>query len=174
MADRRRQSDRNQPTRMTSEREVALNLVMRLLAGEQGNLPMHLALLLEKSSLLQNSEEHYRKILPPELGHLGFRESSAHKVAVTSWAVCVGTPPRVAATTAPAVSSRTNTTSANLADRSRGAQSQLAPHAQSRAWPRPADLRTPRSLDTCDRMESASKVTGNIVVAPAPHPGYKP
>ena len=55
---------------MTSEREVALNLVMRLLAGEQGNLPMHLALLLEKSSLLQNSEEHYQKILPPELARV--------------------------------------------------------------------------------------------------------
>jgi hypothetical protein len=68
---------------MTSEREVALNLVMRLLAGEQGNLPMHLAMLLEKSSLLQNSEEHYQKILPPELARVRLTADTAQEVTAT-------------------------------------------------------------------------------------------
>jgi hypothetical protein len=59
---------------MTSEREIGLSLLKRLLAGERANLPMHLALLLEKSSPLHNDDEHYRKILPVELA--GVRLSS--------------------------------------------------------------------------------------------------
>jgi hypothetical protein len=52
---------------MKSRDEVAKELLNRLLAGERGNLPMHLAMLLEKSSPLRNTDDHYRQILPPEL-----------------------------------------------------------------------------------------------------------
>src|SRR5690349_11398897 len=52
---------------MTSAKEIATDLLRRLLAGERGNIPMHLAMLLEKSSPLCNSDDHYRQILPPEL-----------------------------------------------------------------------------------------------------------
>jgi len=47
--------------------EVALDLLRRLLAGERGKVPMHLAMLLEKSSPCDHGDEHYRQVLPPEL-----------------------------------------------------------------------------------------------------------
>ena len=68
---------------MMSEREVALNLLTRLLAGEEGNLPMQVALLLEKSSPLRNSDDHYRKILPPELAELRFSPGTVEEVIST-------------------------------------------------------------------------------------------
>jgi hypothetical protein len=55
---------------MTSARETAIGLLKRLLAGEREQTPLHLAMLLEKSSPLKNSEEHYRQILPAELADL--------------------------------------------------------------------------------------------------------
>jgi hypothetical protein len=66
---------------MTSEKEVGLNLLRRLLAGERENLPMHLALLLEKSSPLHADDEHYRKILPVELADVRFSSDTAEKIS---------------------------------------------------------------------------------------------
>jgi len=62
---------------MTSANESAINLLRRLLAGERGDLPMHLAMLLEKSSPLHNSDDHYRQILPPELAKLSVPPETA-------------------------------------------------------------------------------------------------
>lgn len=68
---------------MITENEAAHNLVKRLMAGEQGTLPMHLALLLEKSSPLHNNDEHYHKILPPELGKIRFSRATVEEVIST-------------------------------------------------------------------------------------------
>jgi hypothetical protein len=65
---------------MTSAREIAINLLRRMLAGERGNLPMHLAMLLEKSSPLHNSDDHYRQILPPELAELRLSPETAKEI----------------------------------------------------------------------------------------------
>jgi hypothetical protein len=51
-------------------REIAFDLLARLLAGERGEVPMQLALLLEKSSPLDHGEDHYRQILPAKLAEL--------------------------------------------------------------------------------------------------------
>jgi hypothetical protein len=55
---------------VTSTDEIALDLLRRLLGGERGQLPLHLAMLLEKSSPSDHGDEHYRQILPPELAEL--------------------------------------------------------------------------------------------------------
>lgn len=68
---------------MTSAREIAINLLRRLLAGERGDLPMHLAMLLEKSSHLHNSEDHYRQILPRELAELRIPPETANEIIAT-------------------------------------------------------------------------------------------
>src|ERR1700743_339830 len=52
---------------MNSESEIAFDLLRRLLAGERGEVPSHLANLLEKSSPLDAGDAHYRWALPPEL-----------------------------------------------------------------------------------------------------------
>lgn len=52
---------------MTSSREIAYDLLRRVMAGERENVPMYLAMLLERSSTLRNSDTHYNQILPPEL-----------------------------------------------------------------------------------------------------------
>ncbi len=55
---------------MNSANEIAMDLLKRLLGGERGEVPMHLAMLLEKSSSLADSNENYRQILPPALADL--------------------------------------------------------------------------------------------------------
>src|ERR1700761_4604255 len=52
---------------MISESEIAFDLLTCLLAGERGEIPSHLANLLEKSSPLDAGDVHYRWALPPEL-----------------------------------------------------------------------------------------------------------
>jgi len=52
---------------MTAEKKIVTDLLSRLLVGERGNLSMYLAMLLERSSPLHNSDEHYRAVLPPSL-----------------------------------------------------------------------------------------------------------
>jgi hypothetical protein len=65
---------------MTAEREVALGLLKRLLAGEEGDLPMCLSLLLEKSSALHDTDDHYRQILPKELAEVRFSANTVNEV----------------------------------------------------------------------------------------------
>jgi hypothetical protein len=55
---------------MTNGNQVARTLLERLLSGERGEIPLHLSMLLEKSSTLDGGNEHYQQILPPELGDL--------------------------------------------------------------------------------------------------------
>jgi hypothetical protein len=55
---------------MTQARETAMDLIRRLKAGERGSLAMQIAMLLEKSSPLRNTDAHYRAILPPDLAAL--------------------------------------------------------------------------------------------------------
>src|SRR5256885_2522197 len=72
---------------MTSEKETGLNLLRRLLAGERAGLPMHLALLLEKSSPLHNDDDHYRKILPVELADVRLSFDTVEEITAT---LCAG------------------------------------------------------------------------------------
>src|SRR5215472_175891 len=55
---------------MITDKEIAADMLRRLIAGERGNLPMHLAMLLERSSPLSNTDDHYRKILPADLAEV--------------------------------------------------------------------------------------------------------
>jgi hypothetical protein len=72
-------------TPMRSTREVAFDLLRRLLAGERGEVPLHLAMLLEKSSPCDHGDEHYRQVLPPELADV--RVSSEVNEQITT-ALC--------------------------------------------------------------------------------------
>lgn len=69
----------------SSGREIAFDLLNRLLAGERDCVPLHLGMLLEKSSTLRNCEEHYRWILPAELAGI---ELSPDTVEEITAAVC--------------------------------------------------------------------------------------
>lgn len=56
---------------MTSQRQIALDLMGRLISGERGQIPLHLSLLLERSLLVEGSDEtQYPEILPPELANI--------------------------------------------------------------------------------------------------------
>ena len=68
---------------MTSASEIALDLLRRLLAGERGDIPLHLGLLLEKSSPLDHGDEHYRQILPPELAGLRLPSETHDEIIAT-------------------------------------------------------------------------------------------
>src|SRR5437870_7290781 len=68
---------------MTSARDVATDLMRRLLAGERGEVPLHLGMLLEKSSPLHDSDENYRQILPPELADLRLSPETAEEIIST-------------------------------------------------------------------------------------------
>jgi len=68
---------------MTSAREIAIDLLRRLLAGERGQVPLHLAMLLEKSSPLDSGDKHYRQILPPELADLRLSPETADEIIST-------------------------------------------------------------------------------------------
>lgn len=65
--------------------EIARKLMDRLLEGERGQLPLYLAMLLEKSSPLDHGEEHYRAILPANL--VGLKLTS-HAVRDITDTVC--------------------------------------------------------------------------------------
>ena len=62
---------------------MAAELLKRLLAGERGNLPMYLAMLLERSSPLSNTDEHYRKILPSELADARVGPETVEEIITT-------------------------------------------------------------------------------------------
>lgn len=55
---------------MSTPKEIVFNLLERLLAGERGEVPMQLAMVLEKSSSLGHGDSHYRQILPARLAEL--------------------------------------------------------------------------------------------------------
>ena len=65
---------------MIPPRDAAMDLLRRLLAGERGEVPMQLALVLEKSSALHNSDDHYRQALPPELADLWLSAEDAEQI----------------------------------------------------------------------------------------------
>ena len=68
---------------MTDHKKIADDLLNRLLAGERGNLSMYLAMLLERSSPLQNSDEHYRAVLPPSLADVKVPPGIAEEIIAT-------------------------------------------------------------------------------------------
>lgn len=56
---------------MTNQREIAQDLIRRLISGERGQIPLHLSLLLERSLLVEGSDEtQYAEILPPEFANI--------------------------------------------------------------------------------------------------------
>jgi hypothetical protein len=67
---------------MISAREAATNLLRRLLAGERGDVPMQLAMLLEKASPLDHGDDHYRQILPSALADLRLSPEAAEEIMV--------------------------------------------------------------------------------------------
>ena len=64
----------------SSGREIAFDLLSRLLAGERDCVPLHLGMLLEKSSSLRNCEEHYRWILPAELAEIELSQDTVEEI----------------------------------------------------------------------------------------------
>lgn len=68
---------------MSAEKKTVTDLLSRLLAGERENLSMYLAMLLERSSPLHNSEEHYRAVLPPSLADIKISPEIADDVVAT-------------------------------------------------------------------------------------------
>lgn len=68
---------------MSSDKDVAINLMRRLLAGERGLAQSHLARLLERSSSLHDSDELYRSILPPELADIRLSKETCDEVVST-------------------------------------------------------------------------------------------
>ena len=66
---------------MTTSRTIALEITRRLMAGERGEIPLRLALLLERSLLLPGSDEtQYREILPPELADIKLLPSTRDEI----------------------------------------------------------------------------------------------
>jgi len=65
---------------MSPEREIGIDLLRRLLAGERGQVPLHLAMLLEKSSPLDSGDDPYRQILPAELADLRLPDGTAQEI----------------------------------------------------------------------------------------------
>ena len=55
---------------LSTPREIAFDLLARLLAGERGDVPMQLAVLLEKSSALDHGDNHYRQFVPAKLAEI--------------------------------------------------------------------------------------------------------
>lgn len=59
---------------------TARDLARRLIAGERGDVPLHLAMLLEKSSSSDHGDQHYREILPPELADLKLSSDASEEI----------------------------------------------------------------------------------------------
>jgi len=79
---------------MNSEREIAFDLLRRLLAGERGRLPFHLAMLLQRSSRLDSDDDddYYRQVLPPELAVLRLSRETVEEVVTIICAEVARTP----------------------------------------------------------------------------------
>jgi len=65
---------------MNDGNEQARELLERLLAGERGDIVLHLAMLVEKSSALDHGDEHYRQILPPNLAELSLDPTTVDEI----------------------------------------------------------------------------------------------
>src|SRR5271167_4181996 len=65
---------------MDSEREIGIGMLQRLLTGERGRLPLHLAMLLESASSIADGENFYRSILPPELANLRLSPETCEEI----------------------------------------------------------------------------------------------
>ena len=65
---------------MTSAREIAVSLLRRLLDGERGQVELHLAYLLDKSSSLRDSDKFYRSVLPPEFASLELSQETREEI----------------------------------------------------------------------------------------------
>jgi hypothetical protein len=65
---------------MNSAKETVFDLLRRLLAGERGQVPLLLAMLLERSSPLDSGDDHYRQILPPELADVRLSPETAEEI----------------------------------------------------------------------------------------------
>jgi len=69
--------------------DMAADLLKRLIAGERGLVPLNLAMLLEKSARLdrgdapQDVEEHYRRLLLPEIENLRISRQTREEVVAT-------------------------------------------------------------------------------------------
>jgi hypothetical protein len=63
-----------------SASQIAIGLYRRLLNGERGQLPQHLAYLLDKASSLRDSDEFYRSVRPPELASLQISSKTRKKI----------------------------------------------------------------------------------------------
>ena len=68
---------------MNSEREIAFELLRRLLAGERGEVPSQLAKLLERSSPLDAGDDYYRLTLPPDLANVRFAPETRDEIMAT-------------------------------------------------------------------------------------------
>lgn len=68
---------------MNSEREIAFDLLRRLLAGERGEVPSQLAKLLERSSPLDAGDDYYRLTLPPDLANIRFSPETRDELIAT-------------------------------------------------------------------------------------------
>jgi hypothetical protein len=75
-----------EPNLMNSEREIAFELLRRLLAGERGEFVNHLSSLLKRSSPLDAGDLHYRLTLPPDLANLRLSEETRDEIIA---ALCV-------------------------------------------------------------------------------------
>ncbi len=65
---------------MTSGKDIATDLLRRLLAGERGQVGLHLSMLLEKAYPVAASDETYRQILPPELADIHLSAETAKEI----------------------------------------------------------------------------------------------
>jgi hypothetical protein len=71
---------------MADSREIAFDLLSRLLAGERDDVPWHLALLLEKASRLDRGDDldavegDYRRILPAELASVRLSPETSKEI----------------------------------------------------------------------------------------------
>ena len=65
---------------MNSEMDITDDLVRRLLAGERGQVPLYLAMLLERSSPCNHGDAHYREILPPELAEVRLSQETSEEI----------------------------------------------------------------------------------------------
>lgn len=69
---------------MTRSREIALDLMRRLISGERGEISLNLSLLLERSLLLAGSDEtQYLEILPPELANIKLSAKTRDEIIST-------------------------------------------------------------------------------------------
>ena len=64
---------------MTDSRKIAFDLLTRLLAGERGQVPLLLAMLLERSSPLHSGDDHYRQIMPAGLVDVRLKRTQSKK-----------------------------------------------------------------------------------------------